>query len=303
MKGFIGFTRRNLLLYFKDVGAVIFSLLTSIIVFALYLLFLRDNYVDITLSGLREMNLPYHQKDVDSLINGLLLSGIIGSALITVPFSCLSNVVRDRESRKDFDILSTPLSRAQIALSYYLSATISAILVTSVILSIGLGVMAASGGLHMSIQNVVSAYGGIVLGSVSSTALFMILVVRFNSSASCDSFFGILSAAGGFVIGAYIPISQFSSAVQTVCNLFPATHITVLERNALMDGALKRIDAGLNGVDGGEFRKTIEGIFSFKAKLFGEQISVSIGMLYVALATAVFLVVMTVLFAKTYKKK
>ena len=41
MKGFIGFTKRNLLVYFKDKQAILFSLLTSIIVFVLYLLFLK----------------------------------------------------------------------------------------------------------------------------------------------------------------------------------------------------------------------------------------------------------------------
>ena len=46
MKGFIGLTKRNMLVYFKDRQAVIFSLLTSIIVFTLYMLFLRNMYVD-----------------------------------------------------------------------------------------------------------------------------------------------------------------------------------------------------------------------------------------------------------------
>ena len=46
MKGFIGFTKRNLLIYFKDKQAILFSLLTSIIVFVLYLLFLKGSFVD-----------------------------------------------------------------------------------------------------------------------------------------------------------------------------------------------------------------------------------------------------------------
>ena len=41
MNKFIGLTKRNLLIFFKDKQSVIFSLMTSIIVFVLYLLFLR----------------------------------------------------------------------------------------------------------------------------------------------------------------------------------------------------------------------------------------------------------------------
>ena len=43
MKDFLGFTRRNLIIYFKDILAIFFSLLTSIIVFVLYLFTYPDN--------------------------------------------------------------------------------------------------------------------------------------------------------------------------------------------------------------------------------------------------------------------
>ena len=43
MKMYLGLTKRNMLVYFKDRQAIIFSLLTSIIVFVLYLLFLRSS--------------------------------------------------------------------------------------------------------------------------------------------------------------------------------------------------------------------------------------------------------------------
>lgn len=46
MNKFIGLTKRNLLIFFKDKQSVIFSLMTSIIVFVLYLLFLRGTFVD-----------------------------------------------------------------------------------------------------------------------------------------------------------------------------------------------------------------------------------------------------------------
>ena len=58
MKGFIGFTKRNLLIYFKDTLAVVFSLLTSIIVLVLYLLFLKGTFVSAfegTMNGLENI--------------------------------------------------------------------------------------------------------------------------------------------------------------------------------------------------------------------------------------------------------
>ena len=75
----------------------------------------------------------------------------------------------------------------------------------------------------------------------------------FKTSSACGAFFGILSAVSGFVIGAYIPISQFSDRVQTVCNIFPASHITILLRNTLLKGILKNIDTNIGGIDEGAF--------------------------------------------------
>lgn len=43
--------------------------------------------------------------------NLILLTGILGSAMITVPYNCLITLVKDRENKVDYDILATPLKR------------------------------------------------------------------------------------------------------------------------------------------------------------------------------------------------
>ena len=52
MKMYIGLTKRNLLVYLKDKQSIVFSLLTSMIVFALYLLFLKSTFADAIESAL-----------------------------------------------------------------------------------------------------------------------------------------------------------------------------------------------------------------------------------------------------------
>ena len=85
MNGYIGLTKRNLLLYFKDRHAILFSLLTPIIVFGLYILFLKDNYADSMLQIVETMHLSISAKSIDQIVYTLLLSGIMGSSLITIP--------------------------------------------------------------------------------------------------------------------------------------------------------------------------------------------------------------------------
>ena len=98
-----------MLVYFKDRQAVIFSLLTSIIVFTLYMLFLRNMYVDMLNKSLDGLTDLIQSEDVEGFVNGFLLAGIMGSALITVPYNSLSTLVGDKERKIDFDILATPI--------------------------------------------------------------------------------------------------------------------------------------------------------------------------------------------------
>lgn len=306
MKGFLGLTKRNLLVFLKDKQSVIFSLMTSIIVLALYLLFLKGNFVDAMNSILEQyagLSSLISEDDIDMFANLVLLTGILGSAMITVPYNCLTTLVKDRENRIDYDILATPIKRGQIVLSYFASAALSSVILTSIILTVGLLVMSGLGDMHMNTANLVAAYGTVALGSISATAVFMIVVLLFKSTGASSAFFGMLSAASGFVIGAYIPISQFSNGVQTVCNLFPASQITIILRNQLMSGVLDNMNDSLGGVDQGMFAQSMREVFSFKANIFDSSLDVN-QMVFYVLAGIVFCIAVQILvYTKTYKKK
>lgn len=300
-----GLTKRNLLVYFKDKQSVFFSLLTSIIVFALYLLFLKGTFVDAIDSvvlGVPVLMGKISQDDLNIFTNITLLVGILGSAMITIPFNCLTTVVSDRENNVDQDILATPISRGQIILSYFLASSISAILMTGFIMTVGLITLRIFGDLHMNAGSVLCAFFVIILGCVSSTALFMNIVLFFKSSSASGAFFGILSAVSGFVIGAYIPISQFSENVQSVCNVFPASHTTMLLRNTLMNGILDHIDNGIGGADGGLFVDSVRDVFSFKAYMFGNQLDEKCMILYIIIIAVISIVSMIILYSKKYKR-
>lgn len=305
MKMYIGLTKRNLLVYFKDKQAIIFSLLTSIIVFALYMLFLKGTFIDAidtVLDRAPMLRDRINASDLDTLTGLILLTGIVGSAMITVPFNCLQTVVNDRENNVDRDILATPVKRWQIVLSYFTASGLSAMIMNGIILSIGLIALKMSGDIHMAPAGIIKTYLVVALGCLSSTALFMMIVPFFRSSSACGAFFGILSAVSGFIIGAYIPISQFSDKVQTVCNVFPASHVTILLRSTLLNGILTDIDKSIGGIDNGAFTDSIRDIFTFRASMFGQKLMMSQMSIYVMAVFVLSLVTMMILYSKRYKK-
>ena len=303
MRGFIGFTKRNMMLYFKDLMAVIFSMLTSIIVFALYQLFLKGTFVDSISDSMVGLENFIAASDIDTLVNGILLTGIMGSAIITVPFNCLNTIVKDRENKIDYDISATPLKRWQIVLSYFTASSLSSIIMVAIVLTVGLIALTIMGDTYISAECIAMLYGMDIVGSVSSTAFFMIIMLMFKNTAVSSAFFGILSAAAGFVIGAYIPTSNFSATVQTVCNLFPASHVTVMFRQLLLKGVVEHINDGIGGIDNGAFAEAIRNTFSFEAYLFDGNVTNRTSLIYVGVLAVVCIGIMTVLYSRTYKRK
>ena len=305
MRGFLGLTKRNLLLFFKDKQSIIFSLLTSMIVLALYLLFLKDTFVNAMDSAMNQfpsLSSLIDKNDKDMFANLILLTGILGSAMITVPYNCLITLVKDRENKVDYDILATPLKRGQIIFSYFISAALSSVILTSIILAIGLGVIGMQGDIYLGIGEILKAFGVVALGSISATSIFMIVVLFFKSVSASGAFFGMLSAASGFIIGAYIPISQFSESVQTVCNIFPASQITIVLRNVLINGLLEHMNTSLAGMDHGMFAIIIKELFSFKARIFDVYLDVTQMLGYITVSILVCIVVQIIVYSKTYKK-
>ena len=305
MRGILGFIKRNVLLFFKDWQSILFSLLTSIIVLVLYLLFLKGTFVSTIQSAMEQypgLASVVTEKDIDMFANLLLLTGILGSAMISVPFSCITTLVRDRANKVDYDILATPLKRGQIIFAYFVSAVLTSILLNSIILAVGLIGIRMQGNMYLNASQVIKAFSVVALGSISASAIFMIIVLFFKTVSACEAFFGILSAASGFVIGAYIPISQFSNEVQTVCNLFPASQITIMLRNILLNGLLEHINTSLQGVDQGMFVLSLKEYFTFQAKLFKGYLDMN-KMLEYILGVILFCIVAQILiYSGSYKK-
>ena len=305
MRGILGFIKRNVLLFFKDWQSILFSLLTSIIVLVLYLLFLKGTFVSAIQSAMEQypgLTSMVSQKDIAMFANLFLLSGILGSAMISVPFSCITVLVKDRANKVDYDILSTPLKREQIIFAYFVSAVLTSILLNSIILAVGLIGIRMQGNMYLNISQVIKAFSIVALGSISASAIFMIIVLFFKTVSACEAFFGILSAASGFVIGAYIPISQFSNEVQTVCNLFPASQITIMLRNILLNGLLEHINTSLQGVDQGMFVLSLKEYFTFQAKLFKGYLDMNKMLEYILGVILFCIVAQIMIYSGSYKK-
>lgn len=284
-----GMTLRNIKVYLKDRMAIVISMLTQIIVLGLYLLFLKSNYVDMIKASLGELESLVEARDIEGLINSWLVAGVIGTSVVTVALNSLSVMVSDRQNKINFDYGASPVKSGTVVLSYFSGALINTVLLSEILLTAGLVFVSLSGGLIYSVTDVLLIYGLTALGSVSSTLILMFFVSPFKKSSTLNSFGVMVSVAIGFVIGAYIPVSQFDESIQTAVNLVPGSHIAGMIRNVLMTPAIDRIDESLNGIDNGAFADGIESTFALKMNLFDNEVGTGFMLAYSIIAAAVFL--------------
>ncbi|WP_022767328.1 ABC transporter permease [Butyrivibrio sp. NC2007] len=303
LRGFLGLTKRNMLVFFTDKGTLFFSMLTPMIILLLYILFLKNSLLSSLKDAATGLENLVAAKDMEQFVNGLLLTGIISSALITIPYNALEIIVRDREDRVDLDMLSTPVKRFVIILSYFCAAVISAFMQAMVVLAVGIGILSMSGDMYLTALDIAKLVGAVFLGTVSSTSVFMVVMMFFKSMGTCGAFMGILSAVSGFVIGAYMPLSQFNKGIQNVCNLVPATGITVLIRNYLTGGILRHMDECIGGLDNGAFMKAMIDIFSYNTVVGGEIWTLNLTWIYVIISTVIFIGVLRVVYPAIFGRK
>ncbi|WP_026518781.1 ABC transporter permease [Butyrivibrio sp. FCS006] len=303
LRGFLGLTKRNMLVFFTDKGTLFFSMLTPMIILLLYILFLKNSLLSSLKDAATGLENLVAAKDMEQFVNGLLLTGIISSALITIPYNALEIIVRDREDRVDLDMLSTPVKRFVIILSYFCAAVISAFMQAMVVLAVGIGILSMSGDMYLTALDIAKLVGAVFLGTVSSTSVFMVVMMFFKSMGTCGAFMGILSAVSGFVIGAYMPLSQFNKGIQNVCNLVPATGITVLIRNYLTGGILRHMDECIGGLDNGAFMKAMLDVFSYNTVVGGEIWTLNLTWVYVIISTVIFIGVLRVVYPAVFGRK
>ena len=103
---------RDLRVYFRDRLSVFFSLLSVILTFLLYMLFLGDVWSD----GLPDV------EGARAMMDSWIMAGLLSIASVTTTLSAASTMVDDRTRKISKDFEASPISRTGLAGSYILSS-------------------------------------------------------------------------------------------------------------------------------------------------------------------------------------
>ncbi|WP_246231515.1 ABC transporter permease [Sporosarcina jiandibaonis] len=221
----IAFTKRNIILYFRDKSAVFFSLLAVFILIALYVLFLGD----LTAKGLPDFS------SKKPLITSWFIAGVLAVTSMTTTLASLGILVEDRANNRVLDFYASPISRVKLVGGYISSALFIGFTMCTFTFIVAEIYLLLSGEALLSFDKTIMI-GGVILLSVVSSGSMVLLAVSFiktsNAFAAASTIIGTLL---GFLAGIYIPIGTLPDYLQTIVKFFPVSHSAALFRQILME--------------------------------------------------------------------
>ena len=244
MKEIAALVSRNRKLFFKDKGMLFSSMITPVILIVLYATFLANVYKDSFVSATKDM-IALSDKVINGTVAAQLAAALLAVSCVTVTFCVNLTMVQDRASgaRKDFDV--SPVSKTKIYIGYFLSTVLNSLMVNGTALALCL-LYILKMGWYMSVSDVIFVIMDMILLVLFGSTLSSIVSYPLKTQGQLSAVGTIVSAGYGFVCGAYMPISNFSSGLQKALSYLPGTYGTSLVKNHMLNGVYKEMaDIGM----------------------------------------------------------
>ncbi len=302
---FFQLTKRHLLVFFRNKVRLMYTLLVPVIIFAVYLLFLRGLELSMVQNILTDPALGLSaevaadarlHKCIETVVDSWMLSGIIGLSTITVALQTNTVIVEDKQNGVNRDFASSPIPKDLLVASYFLYNFIVSALICLAFYLICLVYLAAAGEFVLSFGTVLFSLIIMFFATVASTLMTVFICSFVKTEGTMMSIVAIFSTAVGFLIGAYMPLGMMPDWVQGICGFIPGTYACSLLRYAFMETPLLRLTAYAQGLDIpaetlSSMLSELSGTFGYNFSFFGIPVSPQ----FQALALAVYLLLFLVL--------
>jgi multidrug/hemolysin transport system permease protein len=264
MNHIFAMTKRNILLFFRDRSAVFFSFLSSIIIVALYFLFIANLYKEGISSG---SGGTYSDAAANFMVYMQMMAGVLVLNSMSLSLGAFETIAKDFEGDRVSTFLLTPLRVGELLGSYLLSGLFVSFcldLLTWVVSAVLIGALT---GYWISAATFFMAVLVVLVACVVSSAIMMLITAIVRSPAAVGVISGVAGTFFGFLCGIYIPYSSLGDGIVKVGSFIPFTHLTIwlkqtvlgdvfnqlgvpdVARSSMLKDAFSASDVGLCGID------------------------------------------------------
>ena len=288
METLMSLISRNNKMFRRDKTQVFFSLLSVIIVIALYGIFLQKMQVDAIEQVIKAT------PEVTTMVNEWLVAGLLSMIAVTTTLGAFGIVIQDIESKSAADFLTAPISRAKIHLGYVLNAFLIG-LIYSFIAFIACEVfIVVTGGQLLPVEGMLKVMGLLVLSVLLASAFNMFLVLFIHSLNAFSTLSTIVGTVLGFLCGVYVPLGVLPSFAQNLIMYFPISHTTVLLREVFMQNSIQSVFAGAPAAEVESYKIN----FGIVYEMNGELLSSTTSLLVIVITTIVLVILSIMIFKK-----
>lgn len=236
----LSLAKRHLQVFFRDRGAVFFSLLSPLILFLLYFLFLGNT----TMVNLENAAAGVSKEKLSLFLDSWVYAGIVMTAAVTTGLAALGVFVSDRESGRFSDFAVSPIPRWKVVLSYLLSTMTVSLIMTTIVYIVAQAHLSIQSGSLPALSEVAQVVGCYALIAFSLGAVSSLVVTFLKSDAAFSAVSIIVGTGIGFLAGIYVPIGVLSSGVASTLNALPFAQSAYLMRDAMASRPLVEVGVG-----------------------------------------------------------
>lgn len=229
-------TSRNLKRFFRDKGAIFFSLLSMLIIIVLMFFFAGDSYSS-GITGILE-RFPNRDVQADEDNAALLMlawtcAGIVSINAVTVTLASLFYMIEDRERGKLASIYTAPVSRLVIAGGYVLAAWLTSVVMCTATLLLSELYCVGQGMQAFSLQSHIRLIGMIGANSFTYAAMMYLVATGVKSSGAWSGLGTVVGTLVGFLGGIYMPVGEVSDSIAGIMKCTPVLYGTAMFRKEM----------------------------------------------------------------------
>jgi multidrug/hemolysin transport system permease protein len=233
------FMRRDIVLFLRDKSAVFFSFLSTIILIALYFLFIGKTYAD----GMEAALGNFLSRDgIYATVYVQMMAGVLVLNSMSLSVGVFSTVARDFETRKSDSFLLTPARPSSAMLAYFFSGFVVSFALNVFTWIISVAVIGVAFDYRPGLHTLFAVSAILLLASFISCALMLLFTVLVESSAAIGVFSGVAGTFFGFLCGIYMPFEMLGQSVESVGSVLPFTHVTILLKRVVLNDAFGSLE-------------------------------------------------------------
>lgn len=279
---FISLVGRNTKCYFKDTFTFLMSMITPVILFILFVTFLRNVYIESFNSAFAENGITMEPRIINGVAGAWLMSSILSVSAVTVAFCSNTIMIADKINSSVNDFRVSPVKGTTISLAYFASNFFVTFIVLVCVMLVG-HIYLAAVGWYIPVGDALMIIVDIICGILFGTLLAGIVGSFVSTNGGLSAVSTLVSSMYGFICGAYMPISTFSKGLQNVLSLLPGTYGVGIMRNHYMNGYMEAIAEEMRklSVDENIITEVIGGMKdSFDANMYSFGTQIPLGAMY-----------------------